>query len=502
MKPESFLQKLMDQKESKILLVTLASVVIAYILGRQIASGNHSFILLIAGFAVFFLILFKKDSITYLLPLVLLFPNFGLDIPGPWAVTIEDAFIIALFTGYLFRSILKGEKIIPRESPIVLPFGAFLIIAYISLYKSVQVDPTKFLINLKDLLRMTELFFLYIVLVRIIDSWEKVTRLIRNLLLVTVAYVLISYFIYITTSDFFYSVLTMQPAYIHFQPYKILRMVSIAGSTSQTGMFYAVIFALILYFPFLKSTKITKTFRALLIMAVGSCILLSFNRGTWAGLMLGYATLLLRGKIDWKRIALVSIVIFALLTLLFVTVFSQMDIEQNALKAFQISKRSGEARWIRWVSAIDLILDHPLLGVGYNNYAWVYGKYSIQEGPVQQYGSPHNMFVDVITGTGMIGFLLFMFLITRLAKMISKIASSSKEHIRQVSIGIYFAFFIFIGASLFDSFFYKPHHTAILIVTIWAFATTLSKLDKEEQIHESSKINDQPISGRNNARIP
>ena len=477
MKPDSLIQNILQQKESKNLLAILAAVIVAYILGRQIAAGHYTFIIMIAGFAAFLLIFIKKDSITFLLPFVLLFPNFGLDIPGPWAVTIEDAFIIALFTGYLLRSILLKEKILPRGSPIFLPFAAFIIVAYVSLYKSVQIDPDKFLINFKDLLRMTELFLLYIVLVKIIDSPEKITRMIRNLLILTSVFVVTSYFIYLTGSEFFYSILTMQPAYIHMPPHKILRMISIAGSTSQTGMFYAIILGLAIYYEPLTRTKRMKVLRVLFIIAVGSCILLSFNRGTWAGLMLGYSFLLLKGSIDWKKIALVSLVIFALAALLFVTVFSQVDIEQNALMAFDISKRSGEARWIRWVSAIDLILEHPLLGVGYNNYAWVYGQYSIQEGNVQQYGSPHNMFVDIVTGTGVIGFSIFMLFMFRLGRIINRISNCRKESIRRISTGIYFAFIIFIGASLFDSFFYKPHHTGILIIVLWSFATTLYRID-------------------------
>ena len=54
MKSDSLLQNILQQKESKNLLAIIAAVVVAYILGRQIAAGHYTFILMIAGFDRYF----------------------------------------------------------------------------------------------------------------------------------------------------------------------------------------------------------------------------------------------------------------------------------------------------------------------------------------------------------------------------------------------------------------------------------------------------------------
>lgn len=492
MKPNSFLSNILEQKNTRILVGTAIGLVVAFIVGRQIAGNNYSFPVLIVGLAVFLLIFFKKDSVLFLLPLVLALPNLGLDIPGPWAITIEDAFIITLFIGYLSRCIIRQEKIIPRGNKIVLYYGIFLIVATISLFKSVGIGSGTFLYNLKDLMRMIELFMLFIVLHDTIDSSEKALRLTKNLLILSIFYILTSWYIYLTQSDFFYSILTMQPAYIYLYPSIILRMISIAGSTAQTGMFYALLLALAVYYPPLKKTKVIRLFRGILIAALSSCILFTFNRGTWAGILLALFALSLKGKLVWKKLAVTIMIFIAIIALLAVSFFGEMDLEKNVVKAFHISKQSGKARWIRWVSAVDLIQEHPVLGVGYNNYAWVYGVYSLQEGYVEQYGSPHNMFVDIITGTGIAGLVVFLLLLYQIYVTIQQSMKSAVNTIRESSTGLYFAYFCFIGASIFDSFFYKPHHTGILIITIWAISTAFlrSSMSSETQIKKTNDLDD------------
>ena len=493
MKSESVLANILEQKDVRNMLGIVAALAIAFILGRQIAAGHFFFPMALFGFAVFILVFFRKESVIYLMPMVLFLPNQGLDIPGPWAVTIQDAFILMLFSGHLSRCIIRRDKVIPRQSPIIFPLAVYIIVACISLFKSVQVDAGSFLYNAKDLMRLTELFLLYITLYDVFDSTEKVERLIRNLLILGVAYAAVSFYIYLTLSPFFYGILTMVPAYIYIKPHEILRMVSIAGSTSQTGMFYAVLLAFALFFSPLKTTRNRQLLRGLLIVLFISCIALTFNRGTWAGILLASTIVLLKGGLDWKKIVLFSVVLILLATVLLFTVFGQLDVEKQALTFFHVSKNSGLARWVRWVSAVNVLAEHPLMGVGYNNYAWVYGRYSILEGDVQEYGSPHNMFVDIVTGTGVIGFGVFMFFLMRLFKMISRCVESKTQRLRELSLGLYFAFFSFIGASIFDSFFYKPHHTGVLIVTTWALITTLWRAETGN-LSVEEKTGDLPLT--------
>jgi O-antigen ligase len=464
---QSFL-KGMDPRTA---LGVLGSLIVAFVLGRQLAAGSFLVPGLLVSFGFFLMIFFRKGSVVFLLPFVLLLPNWGLDIPGPWAVTVEDAFILALFGGYLFRVIINKEKIFPRRSPVILPLVIFWLVAFISLFKSAFTGGS-FLSNIKDLMRLTELVFLYIVLVDVLDTRRRVELFVRNLLILGVFYAAVSLYIYFTLSDFFYFVLTMKPAYLYVPPFKILRMVSIAGTTSQTGMFYAALLALAAFFPPLKRTRNLRFARTGLLVLFGLCILLTFNRGTWVGVLLGFSVLTLRGRLNWRTIIVVTAMFLALAILVGLTIFGQADVEGHAIQLFEVSKSSGMVRWVRWVSAVNVILDQPILGVGYNNYAWLYGKYSILEG-AQEYGSPHNMIVDVVTGTGLLGFAIFAYLLAKLWRTHREIHESSDEWIRNYGSGLFLGFIFFLGASMFDSFFFKPHHTGILLFSLWSVATVV-----------------------------
>ena len=471
LKSDSILYDVLSQKDTRNVLGIFAALATAFILGRQIARGQVLFFMLLAGFALFLLIFFKKESVIVLLPFILFLPNYGLDIPGPWAVTIEDAFILTLFAAHLSRCIIKRKPIVPRGSPIMLPLLVFIGIATLSLWQPAWTGTGKLIQNIKDLMRITELALLYMVLYDVLDSGEKAGKLMRNLVVLGLFFVMVSYYIYLTVSPFFYNLLTMKPAYIYFPPYDVLRMVSMAGSTSQTGIFYAILLAFALYHPMLKKTSGWRFFRMVMIVLISSCIVLTLNRGTWVGLLLGFMVLVLRGKLDWKKITIAAMIAVALLAIFLVTALGHIDLEKEALKVVDVSRSTGYARWIRWVSSINVIQNHPILGVGYNNYAYVYGLYSVVEGNTALYGSPHNMFVDVITGTGIVGFAAFLFFLGRLWNMNKRIAISEDRELRSIGTGLLFAFASFVGASMFDSFFFKPHHSAILIATTWALST-------------------------------
>lgn len=475
-KTNSLMRRFVAQRNSQQIIWVVGAFVVAWIVGKSIAGQRFGIIIALVGLAIFLLTFFRKNSPVVLFPLVLSLPNIGLDLPGPWAITIEDAFVMLIFTGYLTRSILLREQIIPRDDKLIYPMLLFNAMAIICISKVVMINPHNIVFNIKELMRLTMLNLFYLSMINALDSKTQVMRMVKWLLIMSVPMLIISYWIYLTKSDFWYHLLTMTPAYIYLNT-KLLRMVSIAGSTSFTGIYYAVIFTLAFHYLPLFRDQMRKMIGIVFVLAIFSAIVLTFNRGTWVGILFGLTVLTLQGHIDWRRVFLAALLLTGIVILSTTNLFGEWDVEQKVADFIYYSSSSAESRLIRWISAIRVITDHPIIGVGYNNYAFVYGHYSILEGVQPMYGSPHNMYVDVLTGTGFIGFSIFATLLIRLWRRLRDNMNKVQDpELRALSRGLFLALLFFMGSGGFDSFLFKPHHSTYLIVSVWAMGTTIYRI--------------------------
>jgi len=473
---DEFIQRVATHRNTREVLGAVIGIALAWIVGKGIAGGQYGFAIIVGGLIVFLVAYFNRHAIVVLFPLVIAVPNIGLDIPGPWAVTVQDGFVMLTFSGYLTRRIIQRQFIVPRDDAIVRPLLLFLGVAILCVGKVIAVSPDNLVFNVKELMRLAMLVLFYVVMIDVLDSKQQLFRLVRWLLAWSVWMMVVSVYIYLTLSPFWYFILTMQPAYI-FMRTKILRLVSIAGSTSYTGIYYASILALATHFAPLFANRARRLWGSLLVAGIICCLVFTFNRGTWVGILLGVAALLLKKQIDRRRAQLAAVLLAGILVLTTTSLFGDIDVEQHAVDFVHYSRSSAQSRIVRWVSAVNVILEHPLLGVGYNNYAFVYGRYSITEGITTMYGSPHNMFVDVITGTGLIGFVIFMTLISRLWRQLAaNMAANLPRDLHLLSRGLFLAFVFFLGTCLFDSFLFKPHHSSYLIVAVWAMGTAIHRM--------------------------
>jgi len=473
---EQFIQRIVTHRNAREVIGVMIGIAMAWIVGKGIAGGKFGFLIMVGGLIVFLVSFFRRHSIVFLFPVVISVPNIGLDIPGPWAVTIQDAFVLLIFAGYLTRRIIQRKYIIPRNDNILIPFLIFAGIAVLCLTKVAWISPGNLLFNIKELMRLWLLLLFYVVMTDVLDSKKQLLRLTFWLLIWAVWMMAVSAYIYLTLSPFWYYILTMQPAYI-FMRTKVLRMASIAGSTSYTGIYYAVIAALGAHFVPFYNTKLRRMGGIAFMVAVMTCIVFTFNRGTWVGILLGLTVMVILGEIERRRVLVGALLIGGIVALMTTSLFGEIDVEQQVVDFFYYSRSSAQSRIVRWISAINVIIDHPLLGVGYNNYAFVYGRYSIVEGITRMYGSPHNMYVDVITGTGILGFSVYATMIIRLwRQMQTNLRANLPRDMHLLSRGVFIGFLFFLGSGLFDSFLFKPHHSSYLIVTLWAMSTAIFRI--------------------------
>jgi O-antigen ligase len=137
-----------------------------------------------------------------------------------------------------------------------------------------------------------------------------------------------------------------------------------------------------------------------------------------------------------------------------------------------------------WYSYIEMVKDHPLTGIGFGMQTYfdenLLNKYnervpSKYRQPVP-HKAPHNMLVDIAVRTGLIGFVLFLYIIFEFLKMGWHLLRSGKdEFIRHWGLCFLVTFLaIFIQGQFENTMSGAP---AIILYTILGMMAILWRLD-------------------------
>ncbi len=89
--------------------------------------------------------------------------------------------------------------------------------------------------------------------------------------------------------------------------------------------------------------------------------------------------------------------------------------------------RTSEQRLLYWKNGIEMIKDHPALGVGYFNFIPYYNQHYSHELIVKEAELPHNIFIQIATDTGLIGLLIYLIIISRFFRPGKHINSSDSD---------------------------------------------------------------------------
>ncbi len=125
-----------------------------------------------------------------------------------------------------------------------------------------------------------------------------------------------------------------------------------------------------------------------------------------------------------------------------------------------------------WKAGLKMIEDHPILGVGYFNFAPVYvahSQFKLWHGKAQL---PHNIFIEVGTDAGLIGLGVFLTLIYRnlkVAKDIRRVCAENKEapaFAPSVARGLVITTWGFVVAGQFNTVAYYPFLWINLALTV------------------------------------
>jgi probable O-glycosylation ligase (exosortase A-associated) len=187
----------------------------------------------------------------------------------------------------------------------------------------------------------------------------------------------------------------------------------------------------------------------------------SSSRGAVLGGFAAIVPLMLRSRYKWR----------ALMAFAVVVVIGYILIPQEFLARFDSagSDATSVSRLTRWKGGIDMMFDHPLLGVGYFNWPIYYGpKY---EPGVRGALLSHNIFVQVGAELGMTGLILFVIMIltcfkyTRVIRRIAQ-ANQGMEYYVRLADGLDGALVGYLVSGFFVTVFFYPYFWVNLAFTV------------------------------------
>jgi len=142
-------------------------------------------------------------------------------------------------------------------------------------------------------------------------------------------------------------------------------------------------------------------------------------------------------------------------------------------------RSSASSRIIIWQSAVKIIKDNWIQGIGAGNFQEKYLQYQKYFPPYLEWAvpQPHNLFLAFWLQTGLLGFLSFLILLTEIFR---KIFFSLRSKIKnKKEIIIYLSFFIYlIIAGLFDT----PYWKNDLSLIFWIFFFLTLQKSKHDSV--------------------
>ncbi len=177
-------------------------------------------------------------------------------------------------------------------------------------------------------------------------------------------------------------------------------------------------------------------------------IFCSFSRSAW--LATAFSTLSVLFLKDRKLVLKIGAVLGALL------IGSCLVFAPFRERVLSIRPSQNPERLELWRVGVEMLKDAPVFGQGFYSFGSRVKNYTDHHltnphFPVEV----HNMYLDMLCGTGLVGFAAFLFLIFSILKMLRNAAGQARApNDRAWAIGIWGGFLAFLVAGIFDKHFY------------------------------------------------
>jgi O-antigen ligase len=139
---------------------------------------------------------------------------------------------------------------------------------------------------------------------------------------------------------------------------------------------------------------------ALLSVPIGLGVVVSFARGAWIGVFVALAVAAIVARHKWMLAALGAVMLAGVAALPFITVD-----RITSMFNFSTEDNTGVARAKIWTAALKIIADHPIKGIGQDQFLYQDPKYGVPQMRFFTTSHPHDFVLDFWLRLGLPGLL-------------------------------------------------------------------------------------------------
>ena len=203
-------------------------------------------------------------------------------------------------------------------------------------------------------------------------------------------------------------------------------------------------------------------------LLLGAALIATLSRGGWLGLIVGVATM--AALLPGRRRMVLGMAIGVMLILL---------IGVAGPVAARLGTGSGASplqtfldRVPIWSAAVSMFMQHPLFGIGVNNFGNYVGAYD----PSLDVNQAHDLFLNIAAERGLLGLITFGLVVVVLFRTaISGLRRAPGLSYRVLAAGVTASFAAFLADSLFDVAYYD-YKILLLFWLLAGMSATLPKL--------------------------
>lgn len=400
--------------------------------------------------------------LSFFLPIgIALNPSEGVDLSS------IRVLIIGLFLFWALEG-LRNKKIFIKANLETALVIIFLFLSVFSAFWSRNIDW-----SLRKLAFLFSIFPLYFITSRLVDSKEKMEKVIKALVLggfvASLAAILqfslqfalgidrtyqlwTKYITPVFLGKAFSMAVLKNPSWlVNVSGHTYLRAIGLFPDPHMFSFFLGILIPLALgLFLKLKNKLYLFIFCILLLADI-----LTFSRGGYLGLFIGTAFL---GVFFWRKIGpkyKIASIVMAIGAACILLIPNPISI--RLLSSFNLKEGSNEGRLEMWKKAGDVTRDYPLFGVGIGNYP-------LTVKPTADYREPiyaHNTYLDISAETGVINALVW---ISLLSFSIVTFMRKSKEDLLYFFLAV--SLLIFSVHSIFETGLYSPAVLSLVLIVL------------------------------------
>lgn len=253
------------------------------------------------------------------------------------------------------------------------------------------------------------------------------------------------------------------------------RVISTFGNPNVLGEYLLLLIPVSISYVFAKKGVKTKTINLAITAMMSLCMIYTYSRGNWIGLIIAIALLFMfyDGRIVWLGI----------IAMFFVPMLLPQNVINRFLSVGDTTDSSTSYRVYIWNGTIAMLKDYWSCGIGLGTEAFnkIYPFYSFSGISAPH---SHNLYLQIITENGVMGIVTFLALILTYYKMgISYIIKEKKDKVLKATVtGLCAGMFGYLVQGLFDNVWYNYRIVFMFYIILALTACGVLISDKGDKV--------------------